>query len=226
MKLACALAGIAFAMSTARAEPQVSTEPPADVMQRIRQLSEQKDYAGMRRELLAAYETTHHAPLLFALGQVEYNLRAWQAAIDYYEQFIATSPPEAEVSLAQQGIVAARTEMQRDAERPLPPPPPKPRRRAWTRSDTIFAVASGGAAVLGFAAFAYGNHIGNDQSGSLADYDSRAERARIFQYAGAGLVAAGIVTAGITVLRWRLRPDDGEVTVTATGSGAQVSVTW
>lgn len=221
MKRACALAAIACAMRLAHADP-----PSDEVMQRIRQLSEQKDFAGMRRELLAAYAATQYAPLLFALGQVEYNLRAWPSAIDYYEKFIATGPPEAEVSLAQQGIVAARIEMQRDAERPPPPPPPKPRRRAWYRTDSLLVIASGGAAVLGIAAFAYGNHIGNDQSGSLADYDRRADRARIFQYTGTGLAAAGLVTAGITVLRWRLRPDDGEVRVMATGTGAGVSVTW
>lgn len=217
MKRALVLA-VALATGTARAEP-----PSDETMQRIRQLSEAQDYAGMRRELLAAYAQTQYAPLLFALGQVAYNLRTWQAAIDYYEQFIATEPPEEQVSLAQQGIVAARIEMQRDRDKP---PPPAPRRREWRGGDTIFIAASSAVALAGIATFAYGHRMGNDHGGTLADYDRRADRAGTYQWVGGGLIAAGLVTAGITVLRWRLRPDDGELQITATGTGAGVSLTW
>ena len=59
-------------------------EPPPDaVMVRIRELYEQRDYEGVRRELLAAYERYRHPSLLFAVGQVEQNLETYQAAIDY-----------------------------------------------------------------------------------------------------------------------------------------------
>jgi hypothetical protein len=30
----------------------------------------------------------------------------------------------------------------------------------------------------------------------------------------------------VTIVRWRMRPDDGEIAVTATGTGAQVRITW
>ena len=216
-----------IAMTTPARGDDTTPRPPDDeTMNRIRDLQAKGDVLGMRRELLAAWEATHHPALLFALGQVEYNLRNWQSAIDYYEQFIATTPPEEQVSLARQGIVAARIEMQRDKDKPPVLPPPKPRRREWYVADTVL-VASGGAAVaIGIAAFAYGQHIGNDHGESLAAYDGRADRARTYQWGGGVLAIAGLVTAGVTVLRWRLRPDDGEVLVTATGNGASISVTW
>ena len=222
MRLPCGSIIIAIAMISVPARAD-DVEPPVEIIgQRIRELYEKKDYEGVRRELLKAYELTPVPALLFALGQIEYNLRNWQSAIDYYNRFIATSPPEEQVSLAQQGIVAARIEMQRDAAAPKP----VVRRREWYTSDTVLVVAGGAGVALGIAAFAYGNHLGNDQSESLAAYDSRADRARAYQYTGVGIALAGLVTAGVTVLRWRLRPDDGELRVTANGTGAAVSFTW
>ncbi len=206
-----------------------AAEPPSDeVMIKIRELYAAGDFEGVRRELLAAYEATQHPALLFALGQAEFNLENWQAAIDYYEKFIATNPPEEQIALAQQGIGAARIEMQRPREQPGPieQPKPVPRKREWQRADTIWMIASGGAVVLGASAFAYGRHLGNDHSGTLADYDDRTDRARLLQWSGGTLVVAGLVAAGVTLVRWRLRPDDGEIAVTATGTSAAVSITW
>ena len=214
------------AMLSGTAHADTPTPPTDDVMIRIRELYAKGDLLGVRRELLAAYEATQHAALLFALGQIEFNLRNWQSAIDYYEQFIATNPPDEQVSLAQQGIGAARIEMQRERDKPPAPPPPKPRRRVWLVADTVLVAVGGGAAVLGAGAILYGRHLGDDHGGSLAAYDARADRARAYQWTGTGLVAAGLVTAGVAVLRWRLRPDDGEIAVSASGTGATVSVTW
>lgn len=218
---------IACAMISASAAADEGPTPPDDeVMIKIRELYANGDLPGVRRELLAAYEATKHPALLFALGQIEFNLKNWRAAIDWYEKFIATAPLEEQVALAQQGIGAARIEMQRERDRPPPAPPPVPRRREWHRSDTITVAIGGGAAVLGTAAFFYGRRLGNDHRGTLADYDARTERARLFQWSGGALFVAGLVTAGITLVRWRLRPDDGELAVTATGTGAQVRITW
>ncbi|MBA3502766.1 MAG: tetratricopeptide repeat protein [Myxococcota bacterium] len=216
---------IAAAVISAHAYADAPTPPDDAVMIKIRELYAKGDLPGVRRELLGAYETTQHPALLFAIGQVEFNLKNWQAAIEYYEKFIATDPPQEQVSLAQQGIGAARIEMQRERDRP---PPPQPRRREWRRSDTITVAIGGGAVALGTAAFFYGRHLGNDHSGTLADYDARTDRARLFQWSGGALVAAGVITAGVTLVRWRLRPDDGsaEVSVTATGTAAQVRITW
>lgn len=207
-----------------------AADPPSDeVMIKIRELYAAGDFAGVRRELLAAYEATQHPALLFALGQAEFNLKNWPAAIDYYEKFIATNPPEEQIALAQQGIGAARIEMQRPAPSPVEPPPlvsPPPRVREWYASDTYWMIASGGAVVLGASAFAYGRHLGNDHGGSLADYDERTDRADLLQWSGGVLAGAGLIAAGITLVRWRLRPHDEEVIITAKGRGVSVLWAW
>jgi hypothetical protein len=75
------------------------------------------------------------------------------------------------------------------------------------------------------ALFIGGRQLANNTSGSLTDYDRRVDRARVLQWSAAGLGAAGLVTAGIAVLRWRLRPEDGyEVRATASGSEASFTV--
>lgn len=228
---------IALMSTSVRADdaPVPDGPPGGHLIAEIRELFAKRDYAAARKKLLELYALIPDPALLFTLGQAEFNLRHWRAAIDAYEKFIATNPPEEQVALAQQGIGAARIEMQREAERPLPPPPPKPRRREWFASDTI-VVASGGAAVaLGAGLFAYGRRLGNDRSGSLADYDDRTERARLLQWTGSGLAVAGVIAAGVAIVRWRLRPDDGneprrvpekKVDVVLTPAGATVSLRW
>jgi len=177
----------------------------------------------VRRELLAAYEKSKHPSLLFALGQVEFALENYQAAIDYYDKFIATAPGDEQVALAQQAIGAARTEMRKP--KPVPVEPPKPRVREWYSSDTALVAIAGGAVAIGTGLVFWGRHIGNDHSDSLAAYDARAERATTYQWSGVGLAAAGAILAGVTIVRWRLRPND-EVTMTASASGAAVMVRW
>ena len=221
------VAGTAHADEPADAAPSEPRPPDDAVMVRIRELYEKRDYVGVRRELLAAYEEYKHPSLLFALGQVELNLENYEAAIDYYEKFIATGPGEEQIALAQQAIGAARMRMVQPKEKPVekPPPPPKPRVREWYRSDTIVVAAGGAAVAIGAGMFFYGRHLGNDHSDSLAAYDERTDRARAYQYTAAGLGAVGVVAAAVAVVRWRLRPHD-EVAVAATGNGAVVMVRW
>ena len=224
-----AFAILALVASRARAQepPSDAPTPPDDaVMIRIRELYEQRDYDGVRRELLVAYEQYKHPSLLFALGQVELNLENYQAAIEYYEKFIATGPGEEQIALAQQAIGAARMRISQPKPDPVQPPaPPKPRVREWYRSDTIVVAAGGAAALLGAGFVLYGRKLGNDHGGSLAAYDERVDRARAYQYTGAGVAAIGVVAIGVALVRWRLRPHD-EVVVTASGTSAAVTVRW
>jgi hypothetical protein len=223
-RLSLAIA-IALMSTSARADDPGPDGPVnGDLIREIRELFEKGDYVHAREKVLLAYTLAPSPPLLFVLGQVEFNLRHWQAAIGAYEKFIASGPPEEQIALAQQGIGAARIEMQREAERPPPPAPPAPRHRAWLASDTIIVASGGGAVALGAALFFYGRHVGNDRSGSLADYADRTDRARLLQWTAGGLAVAGAIAAGVAVVRWRLRPDDGEVVVTP--AGAAVSFTW
>lgn len=219
MKAVLAGLVISITVTAARAD---DVDP--QVMVRIRELYEQKDYAGVKRELLAAYETTKHPSLLFALGQVELNLENYAAAIEYYEAFIATGPAEEQIALAQQAIGAARIRIVTPKPEPVKPPPP--RRREWFVSDTVVVAAGGTLALAGAGLFAYGRHLGNDRDGSLTDYDERVDRARTLQWTGTGMAALGVLAVGITLVRWRLRPHDESPDLVVTPSSVTVSTRW
>jgi tetratricopeptide (TPR) repeat protein len=212
------LAGLVIAITVTAAR---ADEVDPQVMVRIRELYEKKDYAGVKRELLAAYEATQHPSLLFALGQVELNLENYAAAIDYYEKFIATGPAEEQIALAQQAIGAARIRIVTPKPEPVQPPPP--RRREWFVSDTIVVAAGGTLALAGAGLFYYGQRLGNDREGTLGDYADRVDRARTLQWTATGMAAVGVLAVGVTIVRWRLRPHD-EIVVTP--SSVTVSTRW
>lgn len=207
-------------------EPPAVVEAPlpkpveldAAAVAKLRELYEKKDYLAVRRELLIAHAKTKDAQWLFALGQVELQLQHFEKAIDYYEQFIATSPPQEQIDLAQQAIGAARIQLANQ----------KPRRhRYWTLADTLFVVGGGLAIGGGTGLFAYGHRKSLDDSGTLTDYDKRVDRARTLQITGASVGAVGVVAVAIALVRWRLRPEDGyEVSVTPDGASASVSWQW
>ena len=231
-RLGLALAGIVLLTATARGEepapdpetPEIPEKPdPVDapaldpaMVTRLHDLYDKHDYVGVRRELLAAYKTTAHPSLLFALGQVELALDHYQVAIDYYERFIATRPSQEQIDLAGQAVAAARLQLSKQ----------KPRRhRQWHAADTGLAVIGSLFVATGAGLFVEGRHVSFDHSGSLTDYDARIDRARLLQWGGAGAGTVGAIVIATTVLRWRLRPEDGyEVTASASGAGASVTV--
>jgi len=195
--------------------------PP--VSDRVRELYAKGDYEGARRELLDTYEQQPNPELLFALGQVEYQLGNYASAIDYYERFIASGPAEDQIALAQQAIGAARMRLKQP---PPPPPPPPPPRREWYLRDTIIVAVGGALVVAGGGTLAYSQRLGDDHGGTLADYDARVARAGKARWIGAGLIAGGAVIAGVTVLLWRLRPDGGEVIATLSPTSIGVTARW
>jgi tetratricopeptide (TPR) repeat protein len=206
---------IAAAASNARADERDDAR-----LEKIRNLYEKKDYEGVRTELLEAYDEAPKPALLFALGQVELNLGNYQAAIDYYNKFLATSPEPKQAALAQQAIGAARirlsepdkpppdnttVEPEKPDIKPDPPEPEKPEEpppssKRWTVTHTGFVVFGGAAVLLGAGLLYYSHSLGNDHSGSLMDYDSRLSQARTTRLTGAGIAAAGTLIIGITVV--------------------------
>ncbi|MDQ3366937.1 MAG: tetratricopeptide repeat protein [Myxococcota bacterium] len=204
------VAVLASAAAPVRAEGDGT---PATSLDRIRELYERGDFAGVRRELQQQYERAADPALLFALGQVELNLGDFAAAIDYYERFIASGPADDQIALAQQAIGAARMRLTQPAPRPEQPPATTrgPRRR-WQTEDSGLIGLGGTAMLVGAGLLIYAGRLGDDREGSLADYDARIDRARTMRWTGGGIVTAGALVVGVTVLRWRLRPDGALVT--------------
>lgn len=218
------------ALATAQAFADEPVEPPAEppvepkpaeldpaAVARLRELYDKKDYAAVRQELIAAHAKTKNPQLLFALGQVELNLQHYPDAIAYYEQFLATNPPQEQIELAQQAIGAARIQLANQ----------KPRRhRHWHLADTLLVVGGGLALGGGTGLFAYGHRKSLDQSGTLTDYEQRVDRARTMQLAGIGAGAVGVLAITAALVRWRLRPEDGYEVTVSTHHGTTASVGW
>lgn len=226
-RLVLSVALIAATLRVAQAD-----EPPPEVMDRIRELHAKGDFVGVRRELLAQYELSHDPALLFGLGQAELNLGHYAAAIDYYEKFIATSPAEDQVALAQQAIGAARMKLRQPV---VAAPPPstvvhKPAvHRRWTSEDSALVAIGGTAIVVGGGLIMYSGRLGNDRGGDLSDYDARVDLARSLRWTGVGVAAGGALLVGVSVLRWRMRPDGDVVlsaSVSSAATGLAVSGRW
>ena len=204
-------------------------EGPRPLPPDLRRAYEQGDYETVRRELIKAYELEPRTEYLFALGQVELNLGNYEAAIRYYEQFIAKQPSDEQIALAQQAIGAARMRMAQPKPKPPappPPPPPPPKKlppRQWYAEDTGFVALGGAAIAVGGGLLYYSHTLGEDRQGTLAQYDQRVELSRTTQWTGIGVAAGGTLVIGLTLLRWRLRPDGGTMSASvAPGSGTFV----
>lgn len=219
LALACAASS-----GPAAAAPDLAAEPPPDgdatiALEQARQYFTRGQFAAARDVLLRAYERSHRADLLFALGQAEFNLEHFEAAIDYYEQYLATNPEPERAALTQQALGAARARIA--APKPLPPPPP-PRtseRHRW-RVEYTGLVALGTASIgLGTALMFHGHGLGKDQSGTLAEYDRRITRSETEQLGGLACVIGGGAAIAGALIAWRLKTE----TVTETVISPRIS---
>ena len=212
-----ALVAVAILAAHAHAGVPVTESCAAECrIETIRGMLERGDHQGARRELIALYDQTQRPELLFALGQVELQLGDYQAAIGYYERFIASKPSEDQIALAQQAIGAARMNITQ--------PKPKQSRyeHRWNTVDTVIVVAGAATIVAGGGLAFHAYQLGSDAGGTLADYDNRVSSARRQRIAGASATAAGALAIGFAIARWRL--DRTEVTVGPTPHGATVTV--
>ena len=215
----------------ALAAPAGADELTADThLARARDAHASGDFATARAELLAAYTLEARPELLFALGQAELNLGNYETAIDYYEKFIATSPGDDQVALAQQAIGAARMRRVQPSLRPpvvTEPVPERPvvmHRRRWKIEDTGLVALGGIAVALGGGLAIYSRDLANDRSGTLADYDARLANARTTRGTGIGIASGGALLVTVALIRWRLRPDGVAVTATLTPSSSGLAM--
>lgn len=188
------------------------------------------DFTAARAELLAAYTLEARPELLFALGQAELNLGNYDAAIDYYEKFIATNPGDDQTALAQQAIGATRMRRAQPPRlppvvmEPVPEPPVVIHHRRWKIEDTGLVALGGIAVVLGGSLVVYSRQLANDRSGTLSDYDGRLANARTTRWTGGGIASGGVLLITVALIRWRRRPDGPELTATLTPTGSRLSI--
>jgi tetratricopeptide (TPR) repeat protein len=210
------------ASAVARADDPVETDTADTHIAKARELHDKGDFDGARAEILAAYTLDPRPELLFALGQLEFNLHHYQAALDYYERFEATQPNAEQAALAEQAIGAARAELSRPPPAPPKPPPPPPHRE-WDGVDTALAAFGGLVIAAGGGLLFEAVHLSDNTSGTLADYDHRLDTARHVRLAAGISAGAGVAAIGVALLRWRFHFVE-TVEVQASATSAVVSM--
>ena len=180
------------------------------------------DFVHTRDELLIAYRIEPRTELLFALGQVEFNLGHYQEAVDYYQRFAAMNPAPDQAALAQQAIGAARIELHRPV--PAVPRPAPALHRDFDALDRTLVVVGGLAIVAGAGLFGYGRHLAEDREGTLHDYDLRIKHAHIAEWSGGVALGAGTLAVAVALLRWRMHLVETTVAVHATDGGVALTL--
>jgi hypothetical protein len=95
--------------------------------------------------------------------------------------------------------------------------------RQWYAEDTGLLALGGAAVLVGGGLLYYSHTLGDDHSGTSSEYDNRVQQARTTMWTGIGVASAGAVVIGVTLLRWRLRPDGTALSASAApGSGTVV----
>jgi tetratricopeptide (TPR) repeat protein len=194
---------------------------------RVREHFAKGELAAAKDLLVATYARVPRADLLFALGQVEFNLGHYKEAIDYYERFLATNPGADEAALAHQAIGTARARVDQPTRRDPPSIPPPSRVRDWDAINTTLLAVGTAAVAIGSGVFVVGYRRGNDEPrGTLRTYDTRLERSLLYQRAGIAVATGGTLLVGLALARWRIhRIEVAPVTSTRT-AGLTVGARW
>jgi hypothetical protein len=104
----------------------------------------------------------------------------------------------------------------------LPEPRPEYGRR-WDALDTTLVVVAVAAIGTGAAGVYHARTLGDDQSGTIQEYDRRLHTANEYQAGGFGIAAAGALAIVGAVWRWRVHFEElPRVGVAVTGAGATV----
>lgn len=161
-----------------------------------------------------AYEITGDPALLFGRAQALRRAGSCAAAIEVFEEFIATSPPVPDADAAQKVIDECRAILdvhepvpapQPADDDPLPPPAPAPA-PPWHRDITGGVLLGTGLAVAVVGAALYGTSFAraDDRGGSEEEYDDRRRRIRTFAATGGALMIGGGALIVGSIIRYAI----------------------
>ena len=224
--IAIVLAALARVAPASPAVPEVEATAAADAdpATRAGELFRNGEFEQAAAAFAEAYARTGDPALLFGRAQALRRAGNCGAAIEVFEEFIATSPPAADVQAARDVIEACRsilgeeeTEPQADEPEPEPAPepapPPRPR---WPRDPAGAALLGSGLAVVVAGAAVYGTAFAraSDRMESELAYETRQQSVRTLAVTGGALLLGGtallvgsIVRYAIVARRERTRGD-------------------
>jgi tetratricopeptide (TPR) repeat protein len=158
------------------------------------------------REALAASEAAYacdpQPSLLYAMGQIAFNLADYRAAEKLYERFLATTPAPEDAAVALQALAVTRERIEAESK-PAKVVVVKPRadKLAWG-----FAIGGGVSAVAGGVLYFTARQRAIDTSGQYADYDDRVDTARTLRIAAVACGGVGVALGIAAVVRWVSAP--------------------
>lgn len=220
MQLACATLAIALALGPSSdddAHPSGLTDEAAqDHFEAGARAWDAKDYATARQELEAAYAIEPAAALLYSLGQLERLLGDCDKAVDRFEAYLETDPPDSAAEDTRMNIARCEPFL----EKPSPPtvqpqpapaaiepigpvPSPAPDK---TRPDWLgISLTAGGTtlAAVGFGVFggSFAVQRRAEDEFAVSDFESGVRRARVMYATGLGLATAGVAVAIAGIVR-------------------------
>lgn len=205
----------------ADAPPAPTTDPTtADDWLRVA-LSryEAEDWKGAIDAFRRGHELDPRPQFLFAIAQAERRRGDCAAAVRAYDQFLATSPPEAQAAAArdqrdrcEEALRPPEPEPEPQPAGPPPPPPAPttiivttPDEPSWWR-DPVTAGAAGGAVVLGLlgAALLVAADATAEDAGAAPDLDTYLDlkgRAEVRHTAALVTLGVGAAVGGYTIYR-------------------------
>jgi hypothetical protein len=197
---------LAVALAVAPAEP--------DLDERVRPLVREGDFVGVAQEYAREYERTGDPALLFGQAQALRRAGDCKSAIEVFERYVASDPPDADEAAANDAMQACRDIV--DASEPPPPEPtppdpepqleraPQPPPRRWHADPAGGAlVGIGGVlAVTGAGLFGGSYARQREQPQSEADLEERTRVTRALWSSGLALLVTGGVAIVAGAIRW------------------------
>jgi tetratricopeptide (TPR) repeat protein len=196
------------------------------------------DFATALTNLMAAYDKDPQPELLYAIAQVHVKLLQCKEAIEYYEQFLATTPSEAAANDTREAIEVCKAKLPPEPPPPPPPevklssPPPAPAPSLpWYRDAIGAGLVGGGLIVAGAGVFVYVSARKDlddaEKAMDHAAYTDLVDGARSKRVLSVVLVGGGGALVGYGVARIIMRePQETEPRVSLAPTRGGGMVTW